>query len=117
VGSRIESPVDRWTDPAALAAAHAAALPPWFLHAGPHGEFELVFTVPPDRRLALDAAADTIGWHPVRLGTVTAEPGLAVAGTTGERTLDTTAIRNLFAECGGDVGRYVAALGKMLPGT
>jgi thiamine-monophosphate kinase len=115
VGLRIEAPVERWTDPAALAVARAATLPPWFLHAGPHGEFELLFTVPPDRTPALEAAAEAIGGHPIRLGGTTTEPGLVLPGAAGDRRPDTTAIRNLFAECGGNAGRYVAALGKMLP--
>jgi thiamine-monophosphate kinase len=115
VGLRIEAPVERWTDPAALAVARAATLPPWFLHAGPHGEFELLVTVPPDRTPALEAAAEAIGGHPIRLGGTTTEPGLVLPGAAGDRRPDTTAIRNLFAECGGNAGRYVAALGKMLP--
>lgn len=115
VGLRIESPVDAWTEPAAGAAAHAAAISPWLLHAGPHGEFELLFTVPADRVAALGEVADAIGWRPVRLGTVTSEPGLAVAGAAGDRWLDTTAIRNLFVECGGDLERYVKELRRMVP--
>jgi thiamine-monophosphate kinase len=110
VGLRIESPVERWTDPAAGAVAHAAGIPPWLLHAGPHGEFELLFTVPADRVSQLGDVAGTIGWRPIRLGTVTAESGLAVAGATGYRPLDATTVRNLFTQCGGDLGRYVREL-------
>jgi thiamine-monophosphate kinase len=116
VGLRIERSVEAWTDPAALSAANAAAIPPWFLHAGPHGEFELLFTVRPERVQALDNAAGAIGWPPLQLGSVTAEPGLVVAHAGGYRTLDATGIRNLFGECGGDPGRYLRELRGMLPG-
>jgi len=115
VGLWVEAPLGRWTDPAARAAAHAAALPPWLLHAGPHGEFELLFTVPADRVQALERTAGTIGWRPVPLGTVTSEPGLVTVTTSGHRPIDSTAIRNLFTRCGGDVTEYVTALRAMVP--
>jgi thiamine-monophosphate kinase len=110
VGFRIESPVEAWTDPAALSAAYAAALPPWMLHAGPHGEFELLFTVPPERVQALDDAAGAIGWHPLCLGVATTGPGLTAAHAGGYGSLDATRIRNLFTECGGNPRRYLEEL-------
>jgi thiamine-monophosphate kinase len=114
VGLRIESPVEAWTEPGAIAVVRTRGLSPWMLHAGPHGEFELLFTVAAEHEQRLHAVAGTIGWHPIRLGTVTLEPGLVVTGTDGSRRLDATAIRNLFAECGGDVGRYVRELAGMV---
>jgi thiamine-monophosphate kinase len=110
VGLRIESPVDAWTDPAALAAARAFDIPPWMLHAGPHGEFELLFTVPAERVPALDGAAGRIGWHPLRLGIATTGPGLTAAHAGGYESLDATRIRNLFTECGGNPRRYLEGL-------
>jgi thiamine-monophosphate kinase len=111
VGLDIDVPVEAWTASSALATVRAAGLAPWMLHAGPHGEFELIFTVPADREPAFRRAARTIGWDPVPLGRVTETPDL----TIGDRTIDTTAVRNLFAECNGDVRRYVTALHGLLP--
>lgn len=112
VGLDVDVPVEAWTATSALAAVRAAGLAPWMLHAGPHGEFELLFTIPADREPFLHRAARTIGWDPVPLGRVTAIPGLTIGG---DRTIDTTAVRNLFSECKGDVRRYVTALQGLLP--
>jgi len=114
IGLRIDVPVERWTDSAARASVSRAGLSPWMLHAGPHGEFELLFTVPSAREDALHRAARAIGWNPLRVGTVTATPGLVVVTEGGPRAIDSAAVRNLFAECGADVGRYVRALAEML---
>jgi thiamine-monophosphate kinase len=115
VGFRLEAPLSEWTDPVALATIRAAGLPPWMLHAGPHGEFELLFTVPLARIDQLHRAGQAADWQPLLLGLATAEPGLRVPRAGGCRALDTTAIRNLFAECGGGVREYVSALARMLP--
>jgi len=115
VGLRIEPPVEAWTDPAALAVARAFGIPPWMLHAGPHGEFELLFTVPPRGVEELRRAAHAAGWQPVHLGFVTAEPGLRAPHAGGLLALDTTAIRNLFEQCGGEVKEYAKRLSRLVP--
>jgi len=114
VGMRVDVPVEHWTDAASRAAILRAGLSPWMLHAGPHGEFELLFTVPPGRMDALRRAAEAIGWDPVSLGTVTATPGLALVGEDGTRSMDSAAVRNLFTACGADIDRYVKELGALL---
>ena len=110
VGFRIESPVEAWTDPAALAAARAFDIPPWMLHAGPHGEFELVFSVPEGRAGDFRAAASASGWAPLELGTVTEQCDVRLVEHGTALALDAGRVRNLFEECGGDVACYVAEL-------
>ncbi len=116
IGFRLDEPVERWTHTAALATAAVAELPPWMLHAGPHGEFELVFTVPADREAAFLAAARDAGWDPVPLGRATADPDIRFLVDGRLRALDTGRVRNLYAEVGGDVERYLAALHALLAG-
>lgn len=113
VGFRLDRPIERWTHAEAGAAAAAAGLPLWMLHAGPHGEFELVFTVPADREAALLLAARSAGWRPVALGRATAEPGIELVLDGEPRSLDTGRMRNLFSEVGGNVERYVAGLASL----
>jgi thiamine-monophosphate kinase len=103
-------PVEQLLHPAALAAALAAGVPAWFLLAGPHGEFELSFTVPEIRREAFRADAARLGWEPLELGTVTGAKEVLVAADGGHVRLDTHAVRDAFADAGGDIGRYRAAL-------
>lgn len=106
IGFRIEAPLGAVLHPAALEGAARADLPEWLMLAGPHGEFELLFTVSPDSQPALQAAANTIGWAPIPIGIVTAEPGLWL----GAGRLDSTRVRDLFSDVDGDVRRYLAEL-------
>lgn len=106
IGFRIDAPLADILHPAALQGAARASLPEWLMLAGPHGEFELLFTVSPDSQPALQAAAAAIGWFPIPIGSVTSEPGLWL----GSRRLDSTRIRDLFADVEGDVRRYLAEL-------
>jgi thiamine-monophosphate kinase len=64
--------------PEARELALRAGLPPWMLLCGPHGEFELLFTVPSDveQKMIESAASERLPlWH---LGTVTEEPGVTL---------------------------------------
>lgn len=72
-------------------------VPEWFLLAGPHGEFELVFTIPPKQEAAFLDDALRQGWTPIRLGLVLPEPELRLAVDGQEYNLDTGEIRNLTA--------------------
>jgi thiamine-monophosphate kinase len=110
VGIRWERPLGETLHQAALATAQAAGLPSWVMLAGPHGEFELLFTVPPDRCADLHAAAAEIGWVPRELGVVTAEPGYRLRDGGEWLLFDTGTIRDLFAAVGGDAGRYLEEL-------
>ena len=110
VGFRLDTPLEDWTDARAAAVAGAAGLPAWTLHAGPHGEFELLFTVPPNREAELLRAATGIGWVPVRLGRAVPEPGLTFSLDGVRQPVDARRLRNLFTECGGDPQRYITSL-------
>jgi thiamine-monophosphate kinase len=110
VGVLWERPLADSLHPAALATARGAGLPPWTMLAGPHGEFELLFTVPPARRDELDAAAAAVGWSPLELGVVTTEPVCSLRDATEWLEIDTARIRNLFGEAGGDPQRYLREL-------
>lgn len=94
--------------PEAIALARAAEIPGWVFLAGPHGEFELVFSVPPDRMSAFRSAAAEAGLTALELGTARAEPGLRLSKADGGAWLHTAGIRNLSVETGLDVHRLVA---------
>lgn len=115
-GFRLTRPAEALLDGLARGAARAAGLPPWALLAGPHGEFELVFTVPAARRDDFHAAAAAVGWRPLALGRVTDEAGVVRPAEDETGAIDTGGIRNLFDEVGGDPARYVRALLPLVPG-
>lgn len=110
VGFRLERPPRQCLHPAALQVALGSGLPAWTMLAGPHGEFELLFTVRPNRVVPLMRKAFRIGWHPVRLGRAIMETGLRLRIGDCERWLDATRVRDLFGECGGEPRAYREAL-------
>lgn len=110
VGFRLSLPVEGMLHGAALRLAEAQHLPAWTMLAGPHGEFELVFTVPAAKADPFRCAAAADGWTAIELGEVVAGSGTTLAPDDGSLGLDTGKIRNLFLECGGNVDRYVQAL-------
>jgi thiamine-monophosphate kinase len=110
VGFELAAPLSSVIVSSAETLVRQRGLPPWMLLAGPHGEFELVIVVPPERRTAFLIAAAAVDWRPIELGRVTAEPGLAVALDEGTARLDTRRVRDLWVESAGDARRYLEAL-------
>lgn len=109
LGVAVEHELDALLAPAAAELGRelgVGALP--FL-AGQHGEFELVFTLPRERLAALGLVARELGWRPIALGRTVAERTFTLNGAP----LDGAAIRNLLAECGGDLRAYAEALGRL----
>ena len=95
--------------PEAEAARRALGVGAFPVLASAHGEFELVFGVPPARIDDLAAAARALSWRPIAVGEVGAGEGLRV----GKRPVDGAKLRNLFVESGGDVHRYLADLVRL----
>lgn len=88
--------------------------PPWMLLAGPHGEFELAFTVPGSRAEAFASASRTWDPPPIRLGMVTAETTITIELGPGERArIDMAPVRNLAQTAAGDPDRYLSELRKL----
>jgi thiamine-monophosphate kinase len=96
--------------PGALEVCSARGIPAWLSLASVHGEFELCFTIPPDREEALLAAARQAGWSPILVGE--AVPGTGVGIRTGGKVvdLDTARIRNIADSAASDPRRYVSEL-------
>ena len=82
----------------------------WLLLAGQHGEFELIFTIPPESAVRLGTRAGQHHQVPVPIGVVTERPGvlLPLDGETVE--LDTARIRNLPSEVGNNIEDYIGRL-------
>ena len=97
-------------DTSARGVAHSLGLPSWMMLAGPHGDFELLFTIPRDGRTGFLAAARRMEWTPLELGHVTTGGGLQWQDGTHDLTIDSTAVRNLFDEVDGNPEAYMRAL-------
>lgn len=102
-----------WTstiDPDALVAADAVGLSPWMVYAGPHGEFELVFTAHPGNAEVLLRVMGEAGMHPLLLGHVAATPGITLEGWGKIEQDDLAAIRNQPLENKEDVREFIVSL-------
>ncbi len=88
-------------------------VPPWMLLAGPHGEFELLFTVPESNVKKFLQAAQSIDWQPVYLGRAGGDPTLSFRLNGNSLSCDPSWIANLFTACGGDVHHYFNELQKI----
>jgi thiamine monophosphate kinase len=110
VGFRLTVPVTRLLHPAAAHFARTFRLPAWVPLAGPHGEFELVFTIPQSRLESFREASEAAGIDCLRLGVVTRDPGLILSPEDGNRRLPTGRIRALAERATEDTGVFVARL-------
>jgi thiamine-monophosphate kinase len=106
VAVRIERPLPELLDPDAEAVRRQLGLSAFAFLAGNHGEFELVFGVPPRRIPDLERAAAALAWRPLGLGRVERGGGL----WAGDEAIDGAWVRNLLAEVGGDLPAYLRAL-------
>jgi len=88
--------------------ARASGLAPWLFLAGQHGEFELLFTIPPRRVESLLAVAETMQWQPLLIGRAIPKTEIRLPLHDRIYTIDTTAVRN-FASFR-NIEQYVDAL-------
>jgi thiamine-monophosphate kinase len=109
VGFNVTARWEEAIDPASLSVVHRHGLPPWFLLAGCHGEFELLFTVRPDRQAGLREHAGAAGWNPIEIGVATGARGVRLPA--GGRTLrfDTARVRALSWQPGAGIDGIIAA--------
>jgi len=120
VGFDVTAPLAEVLEPAVREALECAGLDPLLALGQPHGEFELVFTVPAALAAAFEAHARRGGFEPVRLGVTTdagpaaLAPALRFSGDGAPRTLDGARIRNVVDEEAGDLRRCAAALAAEL---
>jgi thiamine-monophosphate kinase len=97
-------------DAEALKAAEYYNFPSWLFLAGQHGEFELIFSIPKGKTADFLEKATIINWHPLELGTATAEKSITLPLYNKTAKLDTCYLRNLFNSVNGDKSRYIEKL-------
>lgn len=106
VSIRVTQPLDQLLAPRAKQMQLDTGLPAFAFLASQHGEFELVFTVPSERREAFETVAFELSFQPVMIGQAGSGKGLFIKN----RFVDGARIRNLFLEYGQDVSAYVQQL-------
>jgi len=109
VGFEITAPLPRLLESGALRTCQALGLDPLVALAQPHGEFELVWTVPVGDSERFQRDARLQGFEPLVVGRTIAEPVIRLCGEP-PRAIDAARIRNLTDEVGSDPRKYVPAL-------
>ena len=106
-GFAIEVKWDEILESKVLDLCQKTGIPPWFMAAGIHGEFELLFTIPPQNVGSFFIEASAGDFHPVRLGVVTDEPSLAYGSSEPKIRIDMAPLRNLWTSTPLDFDRIV----------
>jgi thiamine-monophosphate kinase len=102
IGFTITRPFSEFIHPDAFMVATKNKMPGWFFLAGPHGEFELMFTIPPENEALFERHAAAINWHPVKIGIATTTESCRIQLPDGTWRLDPCQIANLYEESDGN---------------
>lgn len=83
-------------------------IPYWFMAAGIHGEFELLFTIPVPKVQSFLNEAHRIGFFPISLGKILDTPDFEVTFKSGKTTrIDMTPLRNLWDQATGNIQHII----------
>lgn len=85
-------------------------IPSWFLLAGYHGEFELIFSIDPNSEQNLLSNCIQNDWQPIKIGAAIDEPVLILTLDGKERQIDSTLIRNLAFQHSSNIKNYITSL-------
>lgn len=110
VGFTLDVPVEDYVDEEVLNACEYYGIPSWLMLAGPHGDYELIFTIPPEQQLNFLTAAADAGWAPVYTGVVSSNSGLEILHQGRKIRTDASAVANLFTQSSGDIQNYLQSL-------
>lgn len=109
-GFELTVPLDDVLHPAILPVQQLSGLPAWMFMAGPHGEYELLFSIPALKQPEFLAASRREDWQPVLLGRATMERKLCFLSGSLSVACAPALVPNLFAEAGGNVRAYFSLL-------
>jgi thiamine-monophosphate kinase len=97
-------------DDESKAVCNQMGIPTWFLLAGYHGEFELVFSIDPDSESTLLDISKRNKWGPIKIGQAIESPELILKLYGKKRKIDSSLIRNLAFENSSNIKNYINAL-------
>jgi thiamine-monophosphate kinase len=111
IGLQIDGLWERLLPAELLAFNKKALLPAWFYLAGPHGEFEILFTIPKAHVNLFLKEAGQINWHPLQIGAITPEEDIC---RYRKKTFPIEQIINAFYDSDQDPKQYFNQLQKLL---
>jgi thiamine-monophosphate kinase len=100
-----------------LQSCNGMQVPYWFMAAGIHGEFELVFTVPFKKVPSFLEQAHQMDFYPITLGKIIDTPHFEITQNSQKTAvIDMTPLRNLWDNATGDIRNIIEkhySLGKI----
>lgn len=112
-GFELFSDLDAILCPEAAMITKTSQLPGWFFLAGPHGEYELLFSIPEKKQTAFLDAAKKMQWNPITIGKVNQENSFSFTASNQSKKIDPFEIANLFSACNDNPETYLKELFKM----
>lgn len=109
-GFNLTPPLQSLLSPGTLPTQQNSGLPAWMFFAGPHGEYELIFTIPEQLSKNFEAACKEEEWQPLFLGEVIPEMQLSFFSGSLEVHCHPSLIANLFFEVDGNIQSYFERL-------
>lgn len=103
-GFVIEAEWGKILEPKVFEFCNKTKVPYWFMTAGIHGEFELVFTIPQKKVDSFLYKTNAIDFRPIRLGLIQEEPHIILLWNSGKKVaIDMAPLRNLWVTAGNDL--------------
>jgi thiamine-monophosphate kinase len=112
IGVKLAVPLQQILNDDALHVYTSSGIPAWIFLAGPHGEYELLFSISPAKKDAFEKACLTDGWAPVLLGEVIGEEIIHFLSEELSVQCQPALIANFFSEAKGDIPLYFKTLMK-----
>ncbi len=112
VGVKISKDIESLLEEEYLTYLAKTPVQPWYLLAGPHGEFELLFTVDPSKEKELFQESARINWEPIKIGEIIDEPVMIFLLEGRSVSCNPDHISNLYSISEGNLEAYLDALTK-----
>jgi thiamine-monophosphate kinase len=113
IGFELSVSFKNWISSSGLILAEKTSIPSWFFLAGPHGEFELLFTIPNSNKESFLKAAKAINWSPIQIGRAIKVHKVWLNSSNELKEIFPFTISNLFTECGSNPELYFESLQKL----
>lgn len=110
IGFSLDAPLQELLHPDALKVQQKAGLPSWMFMAGPHGEYELIFSIPAERNKDFESYCKKENWQPLCLGKIITDKQLRFTSDNLKINCTPAEIPNLFHKANGNIQSYFKLL-------
>jgi thiamine-monophosphate kinase len=110
VGIKLDPDLSLKLDNNSKSIIYESGLPLWFLLAGQHGEFELIFSVPPEKESILEKLSFQHSLHFLRIGEIQSKKGFYLYINNKQVQLPTERIRNIASSKNFNLNSYLKSL-------